>query len=109
MGAYKLNSKVTDQLVRESINLGHSYLEKATILRRQSNESMNMADKARFISDPDLSKAAVIYNRNQAANYALDSKKSLDLAFQNLDRAKSRKYTPTEKVEMLASMVSRRR
>lgn len=108
-GAYKLNSKITANLIDDSVELGRTYLRQADILAKAASETMNLADRARFLSDKDLSKAAVTYNKHQAQNYDRDATNLRDLGFQNIKRAQSGRYTAAEKAEMLARMVSRRR
>lgn len=108
-GAYKLNSKVTANLIEDSVKLGRSYLNQANFMSKAASEMMNLADRSRFLSDKDLSKAAFTYNKHQAENYDRDAVNLRNLGFQNIRRAQSGRYTAAEKAEMLARMVSRRR
>ena len=108
-GVYKLDSKVTKNLIQESMDLGRSYLNQANILSRYASEAMNLADRSKFLSDKDLSKAGITYHKHQAENLKRDARSFSELGSKYIKRAQSGKYTPAEKADMLARMISRKK
>lgn len=105
-GAYKLNSKVKNNLIEESTRKGRAFISRAYTSQKRASDYMNLADRAKFLSDTKLSEAQSSYYRNQAEKERTTARQLIDFGSQHLKRAESGKYTTAEKAKMLARMIS---
>ena len=106
-GAYKLNSEINKDLTEKYIKLGNQSLKTSRKLDEYGSVLMDLADRAKFISDPDLSNASRSYNLNAAENYRKMASEARDTGIAYIKRAQTGKYTAKEKYDAIKGMIRR--